>query len=317
MGTRIIRRNATAVQVRANLRAVRRTVVSLLVLTAALACNRTPITPPDVIARVGDRMLTLADFKRYLERNAGTELAQLQPEVASAVLDQYVEEVILSEFAAKRGIEVPADVIAAAVRSDAGATVIEKRDEMRRQRLLTSISAEVGQPPEQQVREYYDQHRNEFRTDEEVRVRQILVHDEKVASDIAAKLTAGGSFEDLSVEHSRAANAKRGGEIGWVSRGELPKMFEEEIFALKPGQTSPVIRTDNSFHLFKVDEQRPAGVLTLEAASPAIRARLQEDATRDRMAQLGKQARSEMPVAVLTKRLPFTYSGALPRSENE
>lgn len=291
--------------------------MTLLIVAAALACNRKPITPPDVIARVGERMLTLADFKRYLERNAGTELAQLQPEVASAVLDQYIEEILLSEYAAKRGIEVPADVIAAAVRSDAGATVIEKRDEMRRQRLLASISAEIGEPSDEQVRGYYDQHRNEFRSDEEVNVRQILVNDEKVANDIAAKLRAGEAFEDLSVEHSRAANAQRGGEIGWVSRGELPKMFEEEIFALKPGQTSAVIKTDNSFHLFKVDEHRPAGLLTLEAAAPAIRARLQEDATRDRMAQLGKEARTETPVAVLTKRLPFTYSGALPRSENE
>jgi peptidyl-prolyl cis-trans isomerase C len=288
-----------------------------LLLIFLIACDRKPVTPPDVVARVGERMLTLADFKRYLERNAGTDLAQLPPEVASALLDQYVDEIVLSEHAAQAGIEVPADVIAAAVRSDAGATVIEKRDEMRRQRLLASISTEIPQPTDAQIREYYEQRPNDFRSNEEVHVRQILVHDEKIANDIAATLKKGGSFEELSAEHSRAANAKRGGEIGFVSRGDLPKMFEEEIFKLKPGQTSSVIRTDNSFHLFKVDERRPAGILSLEAAAPAIRARLQEETTRDRMAQLVGQARREMPIAILTKRLPFTYSGALPRSENE
>ncbi|HUP44837.1 MAG TPA: peptidyl-prolyl cis-trans isomerase [Thermoanaerobaculia bacterium] len=295
---------------------MRRILAAALVLTV-LACNRRPVTPPDVVVRVGDRMLTLADFKRYLERNAGTDLAQLPQEVASALLDQYVEEVILSEYAAKSGIEVPADVIAAAVRSDAGATVIEKRDEMRRQRLLASISADIGEPAEQQIREYYELRLNEFRSGEEVRVRQILVHDEALANDIAAKLKKGASFEDLSAEHSRAANAKRGGEIGFVSRGDLPKMFEEEIFTLEAGQISSVIRTDNSFHLFKVDEHRAPGVLSLEAATPAIKARLQDEATRDRMAQLVAQARREMQIAILTKRLPFTYSGTLPRSENE
>lgn len=296
---------------------MRRLLLAALLLLVALACNRKPHTPPDVIVRVGDRMLTLADFKRYLERNAGTELAQLPPEVASAVLDQYVEEVILSEHAAKTGVMVPADAIAAAVRSDAGATVIEKRDEMRRQRLLASITTEIGEPSEQRVRDYYDSHQNEFRSGEEVRVRQILVHEEPLANDLAARLRKGASFEELSASHSKAPNAKRGGEIGFVSRGELPKMFEEEIFSLDPGQISNVIRTDNSFHLFKVEEKRPPGVSSLEAAAPAIRARLQEEAVRERMAQLVGRARREMQVAVLTKRLPFRYSGGLPKSENE
>src|SRR5690242_12173495 len=63
---------------------------------ALVACHRKPSVPADVVARVGERMITLADFKRYLERNTGTDLAQMGPEVASAILDQYVEEIILS-----------------------------------------------------------------------------------------------------------------------------------------------------------------------------------------------------------------------------
>ena len=297
---------------------MRRTVLTALLVTLLLAaCSRKLITPPDVVVRVGDRMLTLADFKRYLERNTGTELAQLQPEVASAVLDQYVEEIILSEYAARTGVEVPADAIAAAVRSDAGATVIEKRDEMRRQRLLANVSAQIAEPTDAEVREYYEKRQNEFRTGEEVRVRQILVQDEALAADIAARLKKGEPFEQLSAQHSLAPNAKRGGEIGVVSRGELPKMFEEQIFSLKTGEVSSVIRTDNSFHIFKVDEHRPPGTLSLDAAAPAIRARLREDAVRARTDQLVGRARRDSQTAVLTKRLPFRYSGTLPTSENE
>lgn len=289
----------------------------LLFLALACACNRQPATPPDVIVRVGERMLTLADFKRYLERNTGTELAQMQPEVASALLDQYLEEIILSEHAARHGVEVPADAIAAAVRTDAGATVIEKRDDMRRQKLILGLSANVADATEAQVSDYYQLHREEFRTAEEVRVRQILVQSETLAGEIVRKLKKGETFADLSQAHSMAANAKRGGEIGFVSRGELPKMFEEEIFALQPGSVSNPIRTDNTFHIFQVDERRSAGQLDLPAAAPAIRARLREDAIRERMAQLVGRARREMTIAVLTKRLPFRYSGSLPRVENE
>jgi len=91
-------------------------------LIAAAACHRKPSVPPDVVARVGERMVTLSDFKRYLDRNTGTDLAQLGPEVASAMTDQYLEEVILSEYAATHGVEIPAEQIASAVRNDAGVT---------------------------------------------------------------------------------------------------------------------------------------------------------------------------------------------------
>jgi peptidyl-prolyl cis-trans isomerase C len=296
----------------------RRVAILLLALVPLLAaCKRKPSIPPDVVARVNERMLTLADFKRYLERNVGVELAQLTPEVSSAMLDQYVEEVIISEYAASHGVEVPTEKIAEAVRTEAGATVIEKRDEMRRLRLIATLTAEIADPGEDEIQSYYQQHQNEFRSGEEVRVRQILVNDEAVAKDILQKLRGGASFEQLSSEFSRAPNAKRGGEIGFVSRGEVPKMFEDEIFRLQAGQVSEIIRTDSSFHIFKVEERRPPGTLDIEAATPLIQSRLREDAVRERLAQLVASSRGQMTVAVLTRRLPFRYSGALPKAEDE
>ena len=294
---------------------MRRAAVLLIVL--ALACHRKPSIPPDVVVRVGDRMLTLADYKRYVERNTGTDLSQMTPEVASAVLDQYVEEVMLSEYAAAHGVEVPAEKIATAVRNEAGSTVIEKRDEMRRQKLISDIAGSVAAPADGEVAEYYAQHPGEFRSGEELHVRQILVHDENLADDIVAKLKKGASFEDLSSQYSLAPNAKKGGDIGYVSRGELPKTFEDEIFNLKPGAVSNVIRTDSSFHIFKVDERRPPGSIDLQTAAPVIRERLREEAIRNGIAQAVSKSKAEIPTAVLTKRLPFKYTGTLPKSENE
>lgn len=291
--------------------------VLVLLCLLALACHRKPSLPADVIARVGDRMITLGDFKKYLERNSGTDLAQLGGEVASALLDQYMEEIVLSEYAASHGVEIPAEKIASAVRNDAGSTVIEKRDDMRRQRLITDLSAEAPVPSDADVRAYYDQHGSEFRTGEQVHVRQILVHDEDLANQIEDQIKHGVPFEKLSADHSLAPNAKKGGEIGFVSRGELPKMFEDEIFALKPGTVSNVMRTDSSFHIFKVDERRPPGVVDFQAATPVIRERLKEEEVRQRIAELVGKARNDMQIAILTKRLPFKYSGTLPKSENE
>jgi parvulin-like peptidyl-prolyl isomerase len=262
-------------------------------------------------------MVNLGDYKRYLDRNAGTDLAQVGPEVASAMLDQYVEEIVLSEYAATHGVEIPAEKIAAAVRTEGGSTVIEKRDEMRRQKLIADLASNITPPSDAEIRAYYEQHPADFRSGEEVHVRQILVHDEPTANDIASRLKKGESFEALSRQYSLAPNAKKGGEIGFVSRGELPKMFEDEIFSLKPGSSSGVIRTDDSFHIFQVDQRRPPGVIDLATAAPVIRERLRDDAIRDQIAQTVGRARAEMPIAILTKRLPFHYSGTFPQSGNE
>ncbi|HEX7154328.1 MAG TPA: peptidylprolyl isomerase [Thermoanaerobaculia bacterium] len=270
-----------------------------------------------MITRVGERMLVLADFKRYLERNTGTDLANLTPEVASAMLDQFIEEIVLSEYAASHGVEVPAEKIAAAVRNEAGSTVIEKRDEMRRAKLIADMAAETPEPGAEEVQAYYAEHQSEFKSGEQVRVRQILVRDEAIANDIVARLKRGTPFGELSSEFSRAPNAKRGGEIGFVSRGELPTMFEEQIFRLQPGQVSEVIRTDSSFHIFQVDERRAAGMIDLESAAPAIRTRLKEDAIRERLNQLVASSRRDMKIAVLTRRLPFRYSGSFPTAADE
>src|SRR5213078_1008008 len=104
--------------------------------------------------------------------------------------------------------------------------------------LIADLAGNVSQPNDAEIRAYYAQHPSEFRSGEEVHVRQILVHDEATANDITGRLRKGESFEDLSRQYSLAPNAKKGGEIGYVSRGELPKMFEEEIFSLKPGSVS-------------------------------------------------------------------------------
>src|SRR5258706_4592293 len=159
---------------------VRRFSLGLLAVLALLAaCHRKPSVPADVVVRVGERMITLGDFKRYLERNTGTDLAQMGPEVASAMLDQYIEEVVLAEYAGSHGVEVSAEKIASAVRSDPSATGIDKRDEMRRQKLVAELTTEIAQPADDDIRAYYAAHPTDLKSGEEVHVRQLRVHDQE------------------------------------------------------------------------------------------------------------------------------------------
>lgn len=289
----------------------------LLFVIALTACGREPALPPEVVARVGSRNVTLADFKRYLERNTGTDLAQLVPEAASALLDQHLQEVLLSEYAASRGIEITAEEVAGEVRRQPGSTVTEKRDQLRRDALLSEIVAEMAPPTPEQVRAHYQQFIRDFRFEERVRLSQILVSDEALASRIVRELSQGASFAELSARHSAAPNAAGGGEIGWITRPELPPVFEEEIFALSPGTWTSPIRTDTGFYIFYISDRKPAGTLEFEAAEPMIRQRIAEEAARKRLSNTLVAARQKVDVSVLPRRLPFDYSGSLPASSAE
>jgi len=299
-------------------RKVRRLVASSLLLFSIffVGCKKRENIPADVVARVGDRFLTLGDFKRYLVRNTGTELAQIAPSANSPLLDQFIEEIVLAEYAGQHGFDAAAGKVAAAVRSDPSSTVVEKRDELRRTALIADITSKVPAPSDQEVRTYYDQHRNEFKTGEQVHVKQILIRDQKTADEIVDQLKHGVAFEDLSKKYSSAPNAERGGEIGYVGRGQLPKIFEDEIFRLRPGLTSGVIETDSSFHIFKVDDFQPPGEIDLPGASALISSRLRSDAASEQLRDLLATAKSQFPIVVYPKRLPFEYAGVLPRNRN-
>ena len=289
----------------------------LLLALAVTSCTRQPALPPEVIARVGSRHVTLGDFKRYLERNTGTDLAQLVPEAASALLDQHLQEILLSEYAAAEGIEIGAEEVAGEVRRQPGATANEKRDQLRRDALLSRLAADIPPPTPDQVRNHYQQFIRDFRFEERVRLSQILVADEELANQIVRELREGADFGELSAKHSAAPNAATGGEIGWITRAELPPVFEEEIFALSPGEWTRPVRTDTGFYLFYVSDRKPAGTLEFEAAEPMIRQRLAEDAARKQLSNLLIAARQKVEVHVLPRRLPFDYSGTLPASSPE
>lgn len=295
------------------------TLITLLSLALAVGgCEKEIPVAVDTIVTVGERSITRSDFQRYCERNAGTPPDQLEPAAASALLDQFIDEVILSEHAAAQGIQFSTSEITAEVRNEPGSTIVEKTDELRRRRLLADLTARVPEPTAEEVRRYYDENRDEFRTGEQVHARQILLQSEEEAKKAQDELKKGTPFEEVSAKYSRAPNADRGGDIGFVGRGQLPRAFEDVLFSLQPGMISPTVKTNvNYFHIFKVESIQPPGTLPLEQAHPVIAERLREEGLRKSVEELLSSAGSRIPVKVLTKRLNFPYSGRHPKGSNE
>lgn len=78
----------------------------------------------------------------------------------------------------------------------------------------------------------------------------------KHAQDIHRQLVNGKSFQALAIANSNDKYALKGGLIGWRSTGQLPELFVEALVKMKPGDISPVLTSENGFHILKLNKTR-------------------------------------------------------------
>lgn len=91
-----------------------------------------------------------------------------------------------------------------------------------------------------------------------LKIRHILLKDEKRAKELLEKLKVGAKFEDLAKEFSEDKESRdKGGELGFVRRGQLPDPLFNAASVLKPGELgAEPVKTDAGFHIIRVDDRR-------------------------------------------------------------
>jgi peptidyl-prolyl cis-trans isomerase D len=157
-----------------------------------------------------------------------------------------------------------------------------------------------------QIQDYYNAHKDEYRTPERVHARHILLSTANKPKDEVPKIQAqaeallkqiksGGDFAELAKKNSQdPGSAQKGGDLGWVSRGQMVKNFEDAVFTLKLNEISNVVPTEYGFHIIQVLEKQPAHLQTLDEVKPAIIATLKNQNVFDRMQELADKARAEL-----------------------
>src|SRR3984957_5485921 len=166
--------------------------------------------------------------------------------------------------------------------------------------------ADTIQLTDAQILAYYNSHRDEYRTPERVHARHILLSTANKPKDEVPKIQAqaeallkqikaGGDFAELAKKNSQdPGSAQKGGDLGWVSRGQMVKNFEDAVFTLKPNEISNVVTTEYGFHIIQVLEKQTAHLQMLDEVKPAIVATLKNQTVFDRMQELADKARAEL-----------------------
>jgi len=130
----------------------------------------------------------------------------------------------------------------------------------------TSIGEDTT-PGDDVLKVLYDAEKDSrFKTQEERKASHILITfgadkdaARKKIDDIAQQIAGGADFAKLAAQDSEDPGSKAaGGDLGWVSRGQMVDAFEKALFALQPGQVSDPVETEFGWHLIKLDEVKPS-----------------------------------------------------------
>lgn len=74
------------------------------------------------------------------------------------------------------------------------------------------------------------------------------------------RIVHGYDFGDAARRYSQDNSASAGGELGWVSPGQLVPEFEQAMGLLKPGEVSQPVQSQFGLHLIQVEGRREAEV---------------------------------------------------------
>jgi parvulin-like peptidyl-prolyl isomerase len=122
----------------------------------------------------------------------------------------------------------------------------------------------------EELRQYYNNHQKEFKKDQEVRARHIMVATEGEAQSLHKKIKSNKSnFSKMAKIHSLDPGGASGGDLGYFSIGQMPEDFDV-IFNLKVNQVSEIIKTPYGYHVFMVVDKKPARQMSFSESKKII-----------------------------------------------
>jgi peptidyl-prolyl cis-trans isomerase C len=296
---------------------------------AGVSRGLSPEQATQVLARVGERTITLGDYAAALERMDPFERMRYQTEDRrQALLDEMINVELLAREAERRGL-------------DRRPETVELVRQFERDELLARLRASLPRPqdiPAAEVSDYYQQHRGEFEQEELRRAAEIAVADASIARSIIQEARAAsperwrelvqkyapGSAPDSADQTESGPAIEVPGDIGFLSaKGDeqgtaVPDVARKAVFAIAaPGDVYPEpVEYDGRQHVLRLVSVQPARQRSLSEADSMIRVRLverrQQQAQSDLVARLRQATTIQVDDAALERIEPPTPAAAAP-----
>jgi peptidyl-prolyl cis-trans isomerase SurA len=179
--------------------------------------------------------------------------------------------------------------------------------EYARNRIIGYIEQQVTH---EVVQEYYERHKNEFKTDDKVEWQDVfiavgpkhptLADARRFAEGLLVRYRVDMEFAKIQV-HDDGDSKLRGGEGLGQRRGDIrPQELEAPLFELKEGQLGPLVELPTGVHIFRVLKREYAGILPMnDQTQKQIRRNLEKQIAEREYKQLTRELRSRAVIQLV------------------
>lgn len=237
--------------------------------TLVSAADRGPVIT------VGNEKVEESEMIRLIVEQAGANemmtpfvLAQMPMEDRDSFAEQMIMALVLSEAAKTKGLHLD-PAVASQLRWNS-VNILAKA-------YVASLAAkwDLGRPV---LEEWFAEHKQDYSAPESARVRHILVETEAEATNVLLEVYGRGSdFGAVAVKYSKdPGSAQKGGDLGWVFKGQTVKEFDEMAFSLEPGSIGGPVETKFGWHVIQVLDREPARTPSFDEALTSVREDIQK-----------------------------------------
>ncbi|HTP05086.1 MAG TPA: peptidyl-prolyl cis-trans isomerase [Nitrospirota bacterium] len=277
---------------------------------------------PDVkiVATVNGDPITLAEFLERFARAGFKPEQGVALEVKQDFLNRLIERKMMLGEAQRRRIKIGRNEIDKRIevlRTETGNDVKEvlseqgidfekwKSDIWEDMMVERLLAREVGRHvsvSSSEVKRYYQANPQEFQKPDQVHARQIVVSTEAEAQKVMEILQTGADFATVARTKSTAPEAEHGGDLGFFAMGDMPTEFNV-VFNLSKGGISGIVKSPYGFHIFKLEDKRHAGTISLDEAYKEIAEKLRREKEDKQYKQWLQELRSRTKFEVNYKAL--------------
>lgn len=214
-----------------------------------------------VLAKVGDFEITDEYIDKVLESLPENLRSQyLTPEGKRILVDSLVDMEVFYLEAKSKGLDRDPQV---AFKIDFAKKQLISGEYVERE------MKNIAEPTDADAEKYYKDNKEMFKRPAQARVKHILVNTREDAEKIKEELEKGADFAKLASEKSRDGSRVRGGELGWLEKGQTIEQFDQAIFSI-PLDKPTVVETRAGFHVVQVLERRGEGYRDLAEVKDEI-----------------------------------------------
>jgi peptidyl-prolyl cis-trans isomerase D len=170
--------------------------------------------------------------------------------------------------------------------------------------LLDPAKLSSALPTDAELQKEYNANLDKFRTPERVEVRHILIKSD-ATNDAAMKTKAegilkqlkapGADFAKISKENSQdPGSAEKGGELGWIVKGQTVPEFEKAAFSLPVGQMSDLVKTTYGYHILQVSKHEQAQLQPFDSVKGQLTVDYMQRTSTVEMQKLADKAIAEL-----------------------